>query len=663
METPQAPGKFWQRSNFVVWTIILGFLLLGLLIRFFTEGINKQVPQLPVQQQEQTRQAETKVDNLVNGTTPPGKNYAAGQILVKFKPGVTDVVIAQHLKQYNASIKSKITGINATVVAVPVGQELTVRDQLAKDPIVQYSEPDYIMHVEFVPNDTNFGNQWALANTGQTIKNRRGTAHADINVEPAWDVTKGAGVKVAVIDTGIDLTHPDLAAKVIAQKPLATASITDKYGHGTHVAGIIAANTNNGQGVAGVCPDCQLLIAKAMDDNGQGVSSNIAISITWATDNGAKVINMSEGGGQQSQTMQNAVNYAFNKGVVLVAAAGNDGLNQPFFPAGLNGVVSVASTGNTDAKSSFSNYGTWVDVAAPGENIYSSLPTTAFNMQNESALNTNYDYLSGTSMSTPVVSGAIALIWSTPYGTSPTAVIQRLFDTADKIAGTGQYWKDGRINVGKAVAPAPSPTAAPSIAPTGSVITPTPSTAVPSIVSPTFVCGGSPIGSVCPSAGLTQIPSEVISAAPSNSVPPVTGSAPTGTIPSTAPSINPCQSDSALSVQSKGKRHHHSRKKHGAISEGLLQLIKMLLDLLLKLISGGNSGNPVILPNPSVTPQPSPCAPSPEMTAMPVITAEVTVSPTPSTPVTTEAVTPVATDIPATTPTGIPTFTPVTNTP
>src|SRR5439155_13484992 len=123
-----------------------------------------------------------------------------------------------------------------------------------------------------VPNDPLFGNQWGLANTGQIIQGNKGVANADIHVEPAWDQSQGAGVKVAVIDTGIDLSHPDLASKVVAQKIIVTGSINDMFGHGTHVAGIIAADTNNGQGVAGVCPQCLLIIIKAMDDNGLGLT-------------------------------------------------------------------------------------------------------------------------------------------------------------------------------------------------------------------------------------------------------------------------------------------------------------------------------------------------------------------------------------------------------
>jgi hypothetical protein len=234
----------------------------------------------------------------------------------------------------------------------------------------------------------------------------------------------------------------------VANKNFTTSStVDDLYGHGTHCAGIAAATTNNSIGVAGVGFNTSLMNVKVLGDNGSGQYSWIANGITWAADNGAKVISLSLGGSSGSYTLQNAVNYAWNKGVVVVAAAGNNGNTASVYPAYYSNCIAVAATDQNDAKASFSTYGSWVDVAAPGVSIYSTLPN-----HSNSIGTTNYGSLSGTSMSTPHVAGLAALVWATSYGTSNTSVRSRIESTADAISGTGTYWKYGRINANKAVA-------------------------------------------------------------------------------------------------------------------------------------------------------------------------------------------------------------------
>jgi len=407
---------------------------------------------------------------------PPVKDKPVpGRIIIKFKPQYTQAQINEHLKQYNASIIKNIEGINQTVVKVPAGQEDTIIKQLQNDPYIQTSQRDYTTHAFFVPNDPGFTVQYALNNTGQAVLGHTGKAQADIRVESAWDVTKGNGVRVAILDTGINLNQPDLAGKVIAGKWFTSggpSSVEDGNGHGTHVAGIIAADTNNGMGVAGVCPGCQLIIVKVLDDSGAGTTSDATAGITWAADQGAKVINMSLGttDPQTESLYAQAINYALSKGAIVVAAAGNDGTNEPNYPAAVPGVVSVAATTNTDQKASYSNYGSSVQIAAPGDNILSTGPTHSFQLEPFGYnFSSPYMYLSGTSMAAPVVSGVAALVASTSYGTTAQALINRLYTTADKIAGTGSFWTNGRIDAAAAVGPAP--TAIP--APTAALITPT----------------------------------------------------------------------------------------------------------------------------------------------------------------------------------------------
>ena len=374
-----------------------------------------------------------------------------GQVLVKFKPDTSQNTIDNELKRHGAKVTDQVAAIGVLVLAVPQNAESRIITALSKNPNVEFAEADYLAFATVVLNDTYFANQWGLENTGQTIAGQQGTADADIDASSAWNITLGGGVKVAVLDTGVDQDHEDLAGKIFLQKNFTSSSSPDDfYGHGTHVAGIIAATGDNEIGVSGGCPSCLILNGKVLRDDGAGYYSWIANGITWAADNQAKVINLSLGGSASSRTLQRAVNYAWNKGAVVVAAAGNSANQSKTYPAAYANAIAVAATNNRDQKASFSRYGVkWVDVAAPGQDIFSTFPNHPYKI-NKSA---NYDYGSGTSMATPMTSAAAALIWSTGYGTSASSVRSRLESTADKIPGTGTYWSAGRVNAEAAVTP------------------------------------------------------------------------------------------------------------------------------------------------------------------------------------------------------------------
>ena len=383
---------------------------------------------------------------------PPSPNdRVSGQVLVKFKPDTSQNTIDNELKRHGAKVTDQVAAIGVLVLAVPQNAESRIITALSKNPNVEFAEADYLAFTTAVPNDTYFANQWGLENTGQTIAGQQGTADADIDASSAWNITLGGGVKVAVLDTGVDQDHEDLAGKIFLQKNFTSSSSPDDfYGHGTHVAGIIAATGDNEIGVSGGCPSCLILNGKVLRDDGAGYYSWIANGITWAADNQAKVINLSLGGSASSRTLQRAVNYAWNKGAVVVAAAGNSANQSKTYPAAYANAIAVAATNNRDQKASFSSYGVkWVDVAAPGQDIFSTFPNHPYKI-NKSA---NYDYGSGTSMATPMTSAAAALIWSTGYGTSASSVRSRLESTADKIPGTGTYWSAGRVNAEAAVTP------------------------------------------------------------------------------------------------------------------------------------------------------------------------------------------------------------------
>lgn len=205
---------------------------------------------------------------------------------------------------------------------------------------------------------------------------------------------------VAILDTGIDKDHEDLTGVVIAEVNFTDSpTLSDINGHGTHIAGIIAANNNNNKGIAGIASKVHLMNVKVADDTGQCEASNVALGITWAVDNGANVINISLELTEKSAALSEAVEYAWNKGALLIAAAGNNISNIPVYPAGYGNVISVAALTTDDTLAPLSNYGDWIDVAAPGMNIYSLLPDN------------NYGYKTGTSFATAHVSGVAAILF------------------------------------------------------------------------------------------------------------------------------------------------------------------------------------------------------------------------------------------------------------
>ncbi len=365
-------------------------------------------------------------------------SFAPDDILVKFKSEVTPDSRRELYRQMGTSLRSRIDQLDIEDVQIPTGRVEELVAKFRADPRVEYAEPNYIAQALIETNDPYLlPNQWNIykiqaAGTGDS----------------AWNhSTSSAAIKIAVIDTGIDQNHEDISSKVVdSHNCTSSPTLDDLYGHGTHVAGIAAASTNNSIGVAGVGYTASLINAKALGDNGSGYYSWIADCITWAANNGAKVINMSLGAPRKSRALEDAVNYAWNHGVVLVAAAGNSGNSSPTYPAYYTNVIAVAATDNNDAKPSWSSYGRWVDVAAPGVNVWSTFPNHS-NVLGK----TNYGYGSGTSMATPHVAGLSALIWTSPYNSTNTQVRRQIEGTADKIRGTGSYWTFGRINALRAV--------------------------------------------------------------------------------------------------------------------------------------------------------------------------------------------------------------------
>ncbi len=300
-----------------------------------------------------------------------------------------------------------------------------------------------------------------------------------ISAPAGWAVTQGSsGVSIAIVDTGIDYTHPDLAGKVTLGPDFGSGDSDplDTDGHGTHVAGIAAAILGNGAGGAGVCPACQLMAIKVFPDgSGSALDFDVAQGIIWAADNGADVINLSLGGPGASTTLRDAVDYAWSHGVVVVAAAGNSGDGTTSYPAAYPNAIAVAATTSSDTRASFSTYGSWVDIAAPGVAILSTIPGGG------------YASWSGTSMATPVVAGAAGLAFAGLSGATNTSVRSALEAAVVDLGAAGRdvYFGAGRVDLSKLFPTAPAPGG--TLAITTSSL---PNATVRTAYSATFAAGG-----------------------------------------------------------------------------------------------------------------------------------------------------------------------------
>ncbi|MGR6341898.1 S8 family peptidase [Priestia megaterium] len=346
------------------------------------------------------------------------------QIIVKFKEDVCEetqlkihykhkCTILDHNKELDFQVLHSKRDINTLI---------KIYNKLEE---VEYAEPNHMLKAFYTPNDPFFAYQYGPQK---------------VQAPDAWDVTTSNGnIKIAIIDTGVQLNHPELAIKLWPGYNFVEGNLNpnDGNGHGTHVAGIAGALTENSLGIAGIAPSASIIPVRALDNSGNGTLSNIANAITYSTNAGAKVINLSLGSSQGSITLENAINHAWNQGVVIVAAAGNEASNTLTYPAAYQNVIAVASTDINDQKSDFSNYGTWVEVSAPGSTILSTY-TGSY-----------YAYLSGTSMACPHVAGLAALLAA--QGKNNVQIKNTILSTCDPVPGTGLYWTYGRINANRAV--------------------------------------------------------------------------------------------------------------------------------------------------------------------------------------------------------------------
>ena len=393
--------------------------------------------------------------------------YVSDQLLVKFSASLSPEMKQLILESYQSEILKIIPKLDIYHLKIPDFSTVEEMVYLMDiNPSIENVEPNYLAHITLTPNDPLFNLQYALDNTGQLIGNvpgsPQGKESADIHATAGWEEETGKeDVIIGFVDTGLDFDHPELQDKYISRgKDFVNNDddATDDHGHGTHIASIAAAESNNGTGMAGVAWNCKILPAKAMSANGSGTYANIIEAIRWLADNGAHVINLSIGGEADSPLLEEAVKYAYSLGVVLVAAAGNSSPGIVYPAAYDLYCLAVAATDYNDEHATWSNSGFQVDVAAPGERILGCVPTWYPSQVWGDFDIDPYAYGYGTSSSCSFVSGLAALIKSLKPDLRARDIMNIIRYSADDVnealfPGVDDYIGYGRINAEKALRP------------------------------------------------------------------------------------------------------------------------------------------------------------------------------------------------------------------
>jgi len=392
----------------------------------------------------------------VAGMPPsPGANpedrFVPGEVLVCIRSMAESGEVDGLRAQFGARFSRTLYRSSIEKWIVPVGSEEVLSGLLAKEESICWAEPNYrVQAFTTIPDDTRFSWQWG---------------HARIASTSAWDHTTGsAQIVIAVIDSGTDGGHPDLASKIVPGYDFVDDDTdpTDLHGHGTHVAGIAAAVTNNAVGIAGTSWGAMIMPIRVLDADGYGTTEDIVDGITWAATHGAHILNLSLGGTSYSQAQQDAVNAAHMGGHLVIAAMGNwRSTNPTNYPAACANVMAVAATDYNDSYSWYSQFGPHCDISAPGgdmdyphdpDGIYSTTPTYACTATNE-GYSMNYDRMQGTSQAAPFVAGLAALVMSVAPNLGPDQVQGLIESAADDLgpAGWDEDYGWGRINADAAI--------------------------------------------------------------------------------------------------------------------------------------------------------------------------------------------------------------------
>jgi len=389
----------------------------------------------------------------------PGKDWVSGRVLVMPRAGLSDSELGKIVGQHHGKAR-KLGASGLYVVDLPAGvSEADVADQLAHHPHLKFAELDRRVPAAAVPNDPYMGSEWHLSKIG---------------VPAALDVAQGAGVTIAVLDTGVDCTHPDLAANCVAGWNFYdnNSNTADVNGHGTTVAGAAAAATNNGVGVASVAGQAKIMPVRIADPTAYATWSTVAQGITYAADHGARIVNLSYANMAGSSTIQSAAQYMKNKGGLVVVSAGNNGVDENVVPT--TTMIPVSATDSNDQITSWSSFGSFVAVSAPGLNIYTTGPSGS------------YWTCWGTSFAAPITAGTLALMMSAKPALANTQIESLLYSTAVDLgtAGRDKYYGYGRINAAAAVqAVAATSTTTDTQAPTAAISAPLASASVSGLVT------------------------------------------------------------------------------------------------------------------------------------------------------------------------------------
>jgi thermitase len=389
--------------------------------------------------------------SLVSANGPANRPPSV-QLLVKPRAQMSEAALHALLSARGGEQVSTIAALNVRVIQVPERAAEALLEALRKNADVEYAERDGQAQALGTANDPYFtnGSQWWLSK---------------IQAPSAWDTSLGSSsVVVAVLDSGVLSSHPDLSGKVLPGYDFINQDqdAADDNGHGTAVAGIIASSSNNSLGMASVAWHNPILPVKVLDASGSGSYSAICNGITWSADSGARIINLSLGGTSSSRALQDAVNYAWNKKAVVIAAAGNNGNNTPFYPAACNNVLAVSATNSTDGRPSWSNFGSYVDISAPGESVLTLYGSNS------------YAWWNGTSFSCPVTAGVVALMASANPQLSNQVLVDLVCKNSDDIGAAGYdvYYGHGRVNAFKAIRAAVGATTVDTTAPSVSILSP-----------------------------------------------------------------------------------------------------------------------------------------------------------------------------------------------
>jgi thermitase len=394
--------------------------------------------------------------SLVIANQPAKAQGPPTRILLQKTKRATHGMVVSALAASGSRFIRQIPELDVYVITMPGPATPSILRKLEKSGLFTFAEPDGTAKGGAVPNDPLFGSQWHL-----------GT----INAIAAWDISRGSSaVPIAMVDSGVNPNHQDLASKLIPGWSflLGNTNTADVLGHGTATAGTAAAATDNGIGVAGIASLNPIMPLVVLNSADSASYSDIASAITYAADHGVRVINVSIGGVSPSSTLQSAVDYAWNKGAVVIASAMNNASSTPYYPAACDHVIAVSATEPGDSLAAFSNFGNWIDLSAPGDNILTT--------DNGGGYSTWY----GTSFSSPIVAGTAALALSVNPRLTAQALVNILIQNADDVgpAGFDPGFGWGRVNAYRVVSAALASITADTVAPTVAITSPSANAAV-----------------------------------------------------------------------------------------------------------------------------------------------------------------------------------------